>query len=135
MSFQLTLVAVERGWLPAILPRGRGRPGVKPHQDLRLVSGWWLIRLGWRGYKLRAGEPLDDVEEDGRQEDAEGGHAEHAAEDGQAQGSPHLGAGALGQDERDDAGDERERRHQDRPEPESRGLEGGLAPGLAGFLP
>ena len=43
-----------------------------------------------------AAQPIDDVEKDGREEDAEEGHAQHAAEDGRAQGPPHLGAGAAG---------------------------------------
>ena len=46
-------------------------------------------------------EPVDHEEEDRGQEDAEEGHAEHAAEDGRAQGLPHLGAGAVADDQRD----------------------------------
>ena len=79
----------------------------------------------------RLAQPLDDVEEHRRQEDAEERHAEHAAEDGGAQRPPHLRPGARGDHQRHHAEDEGERGHQDRPQPQpgrfQRRLERGLA--------
>src|SRR4051794_9309389 len=63
------------------------------------------------------GEPLDDIVEDGREEDPEEGHAEHPAEDGRPQRPTHLSSCALGEDERHDSEDEGERGHHDRTEP------------------
>ena len=70
----------------------------------------------------RLAEPLDDVEEHRRQEDAEQRHAEHAAEHRRPQRAPHLGPGPRGDDQRHDAQDEGERGHQDRPQPQPRRL-------------
>ena len=44
--------------------------------------------------------PLDHVVEHRREEDAEGGHAEHPVEDGRAQRPPHLRPGPFGEDAR-----------------------------------
>ena len=63
--------------------------------------------------------PLQDVEENGRQEDAKQRHPEHAAEHRRSQRPPHLRPGPLGEDEREHAQDEGERRHQDRPQPQA----------------
>jgi hypothetical protein len=54
--------------------------------------------------------------ENRRQEQAEEGHAEHAEEDGDAHRVAHFRAGAGRGDERDDAHDEGDRGHQDRPQ-------------------
>ena len=75
--------------------------------------------------------PADDVEEDRREEDAEGGDADHAAEDGGAQRAAHFGAGAFGQHQRHDAEDEGEGRHDDRPQPQPAGLDGGFVARLS----
>ena len=53
-----------------------------------------IPRRPWPGNRLVA-DPLDDVVEHRRQEDAEERDAEHAAEDRRAQRLPHLGAGAA----------------------------------------
>src|SRR4029079_19655659 len=49
----------------------------------------------------------EDIEQ-GRDNDAEAGHPAHAGEHGHAHDMAHLGAGAAGEDERDDAHDEGE---------------------------
>ena len=66
----------------------------------------------------RFAEPLDDGEEDRRQEDAEQRHAQHAAEHGDPQRPAHLGPGPRGHGQRDHSDDEGERGHQDRPQPQ-----------------
>ncbi len=48
------------------------------------------------------------------------GHAQHAAEYGDAQRSAHFRAGAGGEHQRQHAEDEGERGHQDRPQPQPR---------------
>ena len=63
-------------------------------------------------------EPQNDGEEDRRQEDAEQRHAHHAAEHGDPQRPAHLRPGPRGHDQRDHSDDERERGHQDRPQPQ-----------------
>ena len=65
---------------------------------------------------------LDDVEEDRREEDAEEGHAQHAAEDGRPQRPPHLRPGPVASTSGTTPEDERERGHQDRPQPQPRCL-------------
>ena len=112
-------------------------PGLRRHladeRGHRTVGGHSVALV--RDRRLpRGAEPLDDVVEDRRQEDAEERHAEHAAEDRRAQRPPHLGAGALGDHQRHDAEDEGERGHQDRPQPQPAGLEGRLAPRHARLL-
>lgn len=62
-------------------------------------------------------EPPHDVIEDRRKKDSEQRHADHAAEDGHPQRLAHLGAGAVGEEQRDDPQDKRHRRHHDRPQP------------------
>src|SRR6266404_4414713 len=57
-------------------------------------------------------EPADNREEHRRQEDAEQSHADHAGEDRRTQRAAHLGAGPLGDYQREHAEDERERRHE-----------------------
>ena len=52
-----------------------------------------------------------------------GCHAEHPREYGRAERPTHFGAGPLREHERDDAEDEGERGHQDRPEPEAAGFQ------------
>ena len=69
-------------------------------------------------------EPRDD-------EDAEEGGEGHAAEDRGAEGDTTGGAGAGGEEQRHDTEDERERGHQNRPEPEPCGLPRGLERRLA----
>src|SRR5437016_1296408 len=61
--------------------------------------------------RLDPGTPLsaelaDDGEEYRRQEDAEHGHANHACKDRRPKGTAHLGAGSLGDDQRQHAEDE-----------------------------
>ena len=58
-----------------------------------------------------------------REEQAEERHAEHAGEHRDAHRLPHLGAGARREHQRHDAHDERDRRHQDRPQPDAARLE------------
>ena len=72
--------------------------GLSFHQGrLHFESRQWRGRLGSSSFVLFAcAEPLDDVVEHRREEDAEERHAEHPAEDRRAQRSPHLGAGPLG---------------------------------------
>ena len=72
--------------------------------------------------QLPVRDALDHEEEHRRQEDAEQRHAQHAAEDGRAQRPPHFRAGPVGDHQRHHAEDERERRHQDRPQPQLAGF-------------
>src|SRR6476620_6221788 len=60
------------------------------------------------------GELAEDVVEPGDHEDAEDGAEEHPAERRAADGAVADGAGARRAHQRDEARDERERRHQDR---------------------
>ncbi len=62
-------------------------------------------------------QPPDHREEQRDEEDPDQRGAEHAEEHAGAQRMAALGAGAAGEQQRRDAEDERERRHQDRPEP------------------
>ena len=73
---------------------------------------------GGRHEQPRLAQPLDDGEEHRRQEDAEQRHADHATEHGDPQRPPHLRPGARGHGQRDHADDERQRGHQDRPQPQ-----------------
>src|SRR5262245_54179418 len=85
--------------------RRGGAVGTADDDRLRLA-----LRLAVRGHRARRRfvaarrwgvalanvfDPLDDVVEHGRQEDAEERDAEHAGEDGDAEGLAHLGAGAF----------------------------------------
>ena len=81
----------------------------------------------------RAAEPVDDVEEHGREEDAENRHAQHAAEDGRAERAAHFRAGAAADQQREDAQDEGEGGHYDRPQPQLAGGQRRLAAGKAFF--
>jgi hypothetical protein len=89
----------------------------------------------WANRRISAGGPLDGEEEDRGEEDAEQRDAEHAGEDGGAEGAAHFRPGPLGDEERDDAEDEGDRGHDDRPEPELAGVEDGLLPGRPGDVP
>ena len=93
-----------------------------------------LVRIVMGLLRLRSAEPLDDVVEHRREEDAEERHAEHAAEDRRAQRPAHLGAGPLGEHQRHDAEDEGERGHQDRPQPQPARLQRRFAPRHARLL-
>jgi len=64
--------------------------------------------------------------EDGGEEQAEDGDADHAGEDGDAHGLAHFGAGTGRDDEGIYTGDEGDAGHQDRAEPEATGFEGGF---------
>src|ERR1700758_1053398 len=57
--------------------------------------------------------PDEDVESGG-EEETEDGYPDHSAKYGGAQGLPHFRARATGNDQREDAQDERKGRHQDR---------------------
>ena len=69
--------------------------------------------------------------EHGRQEQAEQGHADHAGEDGDAGRGAHFGTGAVRENKRDGAGDERNRGHHDRAQAQAAGFERGLDDTLA----
>src|SRR6187551_2273449 len=90
-------------------------------------SGRLVGRLGRRDRRgfLHA-ELFEHLVEDGRQVEAEEGDTDHAGEDGDTHGAAHLGAGTGARDEREDAGDKRDRGHQDRAQAQSRGVERGL---------
>ena len=59
-----------------------------------------------------------------REQDAEERDAEHAGEDGGAQGLTHLRARAVGDHQREHAQDEGDRGHDDRPQSHLRGFDG-----------
>ncbi len=98
-----------------------------PIADLCLLTPDYRSDLG-------LGEPADDHVEDRREKNAEDGHAQHAAEDGDAEGFAHFRAGALGQDQRNHSQDESEGGHQDGPEAQPAGLDGGFDPAFAFVL-
>ena len=58
---------------------------------MNLTSWRFSRRLEAAGPAIAHGP--DDIEENGREKDPEEGYAEHAREDGQAQGPPHFSAG------------------------------------------
>ena len=64
-----------------------------------------------------APQPLEHGVEDGREEDAEHRHAEHAAEHRGAECFAHLRTSARADQERDDSENEREAGHQNGPQP------------------
>ena len=64
--------------------------------------------------RLVAAELAQNHVEDRGQKNPEHRDTDHSREDGDAHGTPHLGASADRRDERHDAHDERHRRHQDR---------------------
>src|SRR5262245_6000308 len=88
-----------------------------------------------RGRTAGGRETPDDGEEHGRQQDSEEGHTDHPGEDRGAERPPHLRPGTVGDYQREDAEDERERGHQDRPQPHLGGLDRGVEPRRAFELP
>src|SRR2546423_3759570 len=70
-------------------------------------------------------ETTNDRVEQRREDQAKESHAEHTGENGDAHHAPHLSAGATGDDERDDARDERKRGHQDWPQTNARRFQRG----------
>src|SRR5437660_7951336 len=94
---------------------------------LDMVSLLWMwehtsitdcrTRCQRRNARGTARDPPDDVEEHRGQENAEERDAEHAGEDRRAQGAAHLGPCPAGDYQRKDAEDERQRGHDDRPQP------------------
>src|SRR2546428_13803527 len=63
--------------------------------------------------------------EERREEQPQERYAEHSREYGDSHPPPHLGAGAAGNDQRYDTGDERKGRHQNWTQPDASRLEGG----------
>src|SRR5262245_16914384 len=62
---------------------------------LRICRGTGFVRV------LSPAEPPDNVEEHGRENNPEQGHTDHAGEDRRAEGAAHLGAGPLGDHQRE----------------------------------
>ena len=58
------------------------------------------------------------------EEQPQEGYAEHSRENGDSHHAPHLGAGAAGNDQRYDTGDERKGRHENWTQPDASRLEG-----------
>jgi hypothetical protein len=73
-----------------------------------------------------ASEALAHVERHRNDEDGDRRRRQHAAQHGGAEDAPGVRAGAGRQDQRHHAEDERERRHEDRPEPQPRGGQRGV---------
>src|SRR5205085_2700475 len=67
--------------------------GIVPTQRRRRLYPWTAFRVAVALPSIR--RPLDDVEKDRHQEDAEYRHAQHAAEHRYSQRPPHFG-GMLG---------------------------------------
>ena len=78
---------------------------------------------------------LQDFVERRDEEDAQARRGEHSGEDRRTQRMPRSGAGTARQHQRSDADDEGKRRHQDRPEPQSRCRERRLFDRIAGGAP
>src|SRR4029077_13098097 len=97
-----------------------------------------LLGSRWRMRPTAAaeiGDGLNDVEEDGGEEDAKNGDADHAGENGDAESAAHLGAGAFTDDQGNDAEDEGQRGHHDGTQAEAAGFECGLKARHAGDVP
>src|SRR4051794_15918274 len=93
---------------------------------MRRVGGWAGVTGGGvTGADEGFGDPADADEEDWGEEEAEESYADHAEEDGGAQGAAHFRACAFGDDQREHAEDEGEAGHQDGAEAEARGFDGG----------
>src|ERR1700677_4130775 len=88
---------------------------------------------GRGGFSFR--EAPDDVVENGGEKNSKKCHAQHPAENSGAQGAPHFRAGAFGQNQRHDAENKGEGRHQDRTEAQTAGFDGGFHAAQAGILP
>src|SRR5262249_21509520 len=96
-------LAGERPWCCAVLQL--------IDTDQRLMLNVNILRLccgtRWRRRnRLLRGEPANDTVKDGREEDAEDRHTQHAAEYGNAQRHAHFSASALAQNQWDDTEDE-----------------------------
>src|SRR5262249_32278266 len=68
-----------------------------------------------------------DVEEYRCEKDSKQGYAQHAEENRNSQRASHLGAGTVTDDERDDAENEGEAGHDDRPQPQLARFERGFS--------
>src|SRR5437868_2281660 len=93
----------------------------------------FLKRAGRAMLRTAVDERLDSVIEQRREEDAEQSDTQHAAEDGHSQRAAHFSPSSAGNDQWHYTENERERRHQDRPEPEMHGLESSASCGNTGF--
>src|SRR5260370_25977577 len=97
-----------------------------------LAVGWFChYRRRRRCWRRRGSlgtalfEPHDHNVEHGRKKETEAGYSEHAEEDGGAKSLTHLGTGAFAQDQREDAENEGEGRHQNRAQSETAGFNRG----------
>ena len=91
-------------------------PTDAPSDDHGKRDGMGPLRLE----QPRLAQPLDHVKEHGREKNAEQRHAEHPAEDGDAERVAHFGPRPVGQHQGNHAEDKSERSHQDRPQTKSR---------------
>src|SRR6516164_3787769 len=105
----------------------------------RGVGGTWLILawliLGSAIPVLPVLDPLDDVIKHRCQKDAEESDAEHAAEDGDAEGLAHFTTRPFGKNQGHHTEDEREAGHDDGPQPQLAGFQRGMESRHAGLAP
>ena len=110
-----------RGFRDPRLPVPRGDQG----SGGGVSGGSGFSRDPESGLKPLPHESADHDVEHGREVEPDHRDAEHAAEDDGAEHVAHLGAGAAREYQRQHAEDEGERGHQDRPQPQLRGFDGG----------
>src|ERR1700674_3316227 len=115
--------------MPNFVRANAGVPLLEDSKRASAVSGGPLFsramqRLrdgGWTGGAAR--HPATDHVEDRREDQAEGGDADHAEKHRGAERLAHLGAGADRPNQWDHAEDEGERGHEDRTQPQPRRLD------------
>src|SRR5688572_28175425 len=90
---------------------------------IRSFNAVTLVAALLRRFPPRRHRSNHDIQQ-GDEEDRQERRSNHAAHDGGADGVPGAGAGPRGDDEREHTEDERERRHENRPQPYARGLDG-----------
>ena len=93
----------------------------RPRLNVQRLSSEHRQLLGVSLTAIR--QPVDDVEKHRRQKDAEASDTEHSEEDRDTERATHLEARSVGNDQRHDSENERERRHQDRAKAKLRRLE------------